>query len=309
MSAEPTKLDAAPAPGVFGIGSVAMIGTLWVVWGISYPIMAEAVRWFEPLTMRCIVMTIAGLVMVGYALATGQHLRLPRPYWGGFVIASLCNMTILQIGMTYGVYLVGGARSAVLIYTMTIWAALFAWWLLGEAITWRRAVALAMGIAAVCALLAQNLTDVRNAPLGVALNLFAALGFGFGMVWTKRSTWPLGLPATAGWQLLIGVVPLLAIWLVVRPDVPLAVVPPLGWAALAYMTLCANVIAYFAWFPLIKRLPATVLGLGSMATPCIGVLSSAVIAGETVKPNDLLALALVCGALALVLSERPKPIR
>ena len=74
----------------------------------------------------------------------------------------------------------------------------------------------------------------------------------------------------------------------------------------AYMALGANVIAYFAWFPLVRRLPAVVLGIGSMVTPCVGMLASAVIGGETIQPNDLLALALVCGALALVLFERPK---
>jgi len=147
---------------------------------------------------------------------------------------------------------------------------------------------------------------VRNAPLGVLLNLIAALGFGFGTVWTKRASWPIGLAAMAGWQLLLGVAPLIAIWLVVLPSVSLAAVPPLGWAALAYMALGANVIAYFAWFPLVRRLPAVVLGIGSMVTPCVGMLASAVIGGETVQPNDLLALALVCGALALVLFERPK---
>jgi drug/metabolite transporter (DMT)-like permease len=290
--------------GGLGLGPLAMLATLWLVWGAAYPIMALAMRWFEPLTLRCIVMTIAGIVLVGYAAAAGQRLALPRAHWGTFTIAALCNMTVLQLGMTYGVYLVGAGRSAVLIYTMTIWTALFARWLLGEALTWRRCVALAMGVGAVIALLAQNLSDVRNAPLGVVLNLVAALGFGFGTVWTKRASWPLGLAAMAGWQLLIGVAPLIAVWLVVMPIVALDAVPALGWAALAYMALGANVVAYFAWFPLVRRLPAAVLGIGSLVTPCVGVLSSAVIGGETIQLNDLIALALVCGGLALVLFER-----
>jgi drug/metabolite transporter (DMT)-like permease len=294
-----------PAAGAVSLGALSMLATLWVVWGAAYPIMALAMRWFEPLTLRCIVMTLAGAVLLGYAAVAGQGLTLPRAHWGSFAVAALCNMTILQVGMTYGVYLVGGGRSAVLIYTMTIWTALFARWLLGEPITGRRSIAVVMGVAAVVALLAQNLTDVRNAPLGVVLNLVAALGFGFGTVWTKRARWPIGLAAMAGWQLLLGVAPLIAIWLVVLPSVPLATVPPVGWAALAYMALASNVIAYFAWFPLVKRLPAVVLGIGSMVTPCVGMLGSAVIGGETVQPNDLLALALVCGALALVLFERP----
>jgi drug/metabolite transporter (DMT)-like permease len=292
-----------PAAGAFGLGPLALLATLWLVWGAAYPIMAVAMRWFEPLTLRCIVMTVSGGVLLAYATAVGQRVRLPRAHWLDFTIAAVCNMTILQIGMTYGVYFVGAGRSAVLIYTMTIWAALFARWLLGEPITRRRAAALVLGVAAVGALLAQHLPDVRDAPLGVALNLLAALGFGFGTVWTKRAAWPVGLAAMAGWQLVIGVAPLIVAWLVITPTVTLGAVPPLGWAALAYMILGANVVAYFVWFPLVHRLPAAVLGIGSLATPCVGVLSSTVIAGETIQPNDLLALALVISALALVLFE------
>ncbi|MBI3517248.1 MAG: EamA family transporter [Proteobacteria bacterium] len=300
INSRPTSL---PAVGTVGLGSLALLATLWLVWGAAYPIMAVAMRWFEPLTLRCVVMTVSGIVLLGYAVAAGQRIRLPRAHWGDFAIASFCNMTVLQIGMTYGVYFVGAGRSSVLIYTMTLWAALFARWLLGEPITRRRAVALGMGVAAVGALLVQHLPNVRDAPLGIALNLIAALGFGFGTVWTKRAAWPLGLAAMAGWQLLVGVAPLIAVWLVVMPSVVLGAVPTTGWAALAYMILGANVIAYFAWFPLVHRLPSAVLGIGALATPCVGVLSSALIAGETVQPNDLIALALVVSALALVLFE------
>jgi drug/metabolite transporter (DMT)-like permease len=291
------------AAGGFGLGPVALLATLWIVWGAAYPIMALAMRWFEPLTLRCVVMTVSGVALLGWAAAAGQRMRLPRAHWLDFTIAALCNMTVMQIGMTYGVYYVGGGRSAVLINTMTIWAALFARWLLGEPITARRGFALVLGIAAVVALTAQHLPDVRDAPLGIVLNLVAALGFGFGTVWTKRAAWPLGLAAMAGWQLLIGVAPLIAVWLVVLPHVPIGAVPAHGWAALAYMILGANVIAYFAWFPLVHRLPAAVLGIGSMVTPCVGVLSSALIGGEAIRPNDLLALALACSAIALVLFE------
>src|SRR5258708_28450414 len=138
----PTPL---PAAGSFGLGSLALLATLWLVWGAAYPIMAVAMRWFEPLTLRCVVMTVSAAILLGYAAAAGQRLRLPRAHWVDFTIAAVRNMTVLQIGMTYGVYYVGAGRSSVLIYTMTIWTTLFARWLLGEPITKRRVVALAMG--------------------------------------------------------------------------------------------------------------------------------------------------------------------
>ncbi|HUA54494.1 MAG TPA: DMT family transporter [Candidatus Sulfotelmatobacter sp.] len=302
----PAALDS--ATGTYGLGSLALVATLSLMWGAGYPAMAVAMRWFEPLTLRCAVMLASGVILLLYAAATGQRLHLPRRQWRDLAVCALFNMTILQIGMTYGVYFVGAGRSSVLIYTMLIWTALFARLLLGEPLSARRIFALGLGAAAVFALLAQDLSDVRDAPLGVVLNLVAAASFGFGTVWTKRTIWSLDLSAMAGWQLVVGVAPLVAIWFVVAPPVAVVAVPAFGWAAFVYMIVGANVLAYLVWFRLVRRLPAAVLGVGTLATPCVGVLSSALINGDAIRPNDAVALALVCGALALVLFE-PRPPR
>ena len=222
----PAALD--PATGAYGFGPLALVATLSLMWGAGYPAMAVAMRWFEPLTLRCAVMLASGVILLLYAAATGQRLHLPRRQWRDLAVCALFNMTILQIGMTYGVYFVGAGRSSVLIYTMLIWTALFARLLLGEPLSARRVLALALGAAAVFALLAQNLSDVRDAPLGVVLNLIAAASFGFGTVWTKRTIWALDLSAMAGWQLVVGVVPLVAIWLVLAPPAVLGGVPVAG---------------------------------------------------------------------------------
>jgi drug/metabolite transporter (DMT)-like permease len=102
-----------------------------------------------------------------------------------------------------------------------------------------------------------------------------------------------------GWQLLIGTVPLAVGWLIAMP--PLELPDAAHWLAFAWMVLVGNVLAYLVWFRLVDRLPTVVVGIGSLVVPCIGVLSSALVLGEAVRPADLIALALVCAALGLVL--------
>jgi probable blue pigment (indigoidine) exporter len=102
-----------------------------------------------------------------------------------------------------------------------------------------------------------------------------------------------------GWQLLVGTVPLAVAWLVERP--PLVLPDAAHWLAFAYMVLVGNVIAYLVWFRLVDRLPTVVVSIGSLVVPCLGVLSSALLMGEAVRPADVLALLLVCAALVLVL--------
>jgi len=290
-------------PGL-DVGQLALLATLWLAWGLAYPIMGFAMAAVDPLTLRTAVMVFAGVLLLAYAAATAKRLKLPRALWRDLAISAFGNMTICQMGMTFGVYYVGAGRSSVLIYTMPLWAALFARLLLGDPITLRRGLALALGAASVAALLAQHLPQVRNAPLGVLANLIAAMGFGFGTVWTKRTAWPLDLAALAGWQLLVGAVPLVLVWLAVRPPLELARLDATHWAAVVYMAVIGNALAYLVWFRLIDRLPTTVAGIGSLVVPCVGVLSSTVLVDEAIQPTDLVALGLVCSALGLVLFER-----
>src|SRR5260221_2999985 len=187
-------------------GQLALLVTIWLSWGIAWPTMGLALRVVDPLTQRCIVMLIGGVSLLLWGVLSGSRLAIPRGERRDLVICALLNMTICQVAMTYGVYYVGAGRSAVLLYTMPLWAALGAWLILKDPITWRRGVALLLGVASVAALLVQALPQVRNAPLGVAVNLLGAFAFGFGTAWTKRTVWTLDPTMVAGWQFLIGFV-------------------------------------------------------------------------------------------------------
>jgi drug/metabolite transporter (DMT)-like permease len=281
----------------------ALLPIVWLSWGLSYPATAVALAGFDAWSCRCLVMlTGGGVLLVGAALA-GRSLRVPRPLWRDLVIAALCNMAIFQLCMTYGVLLMGAGRTAVLVYTMPLWAAVFARLVLGEAMTRARIAALALGLGGVATLLSQDLSGLQNAPLGAALTLLAAVSFGFGTVWTKRQRWTLDLGVVVGWQVLLGALPLIPLWAVFGAPFHPAAAPPASWLALLYLAVIGNAIAYIAWFRVIRAFSATVSGLGALAVPCVGLVSSAVLLRQSMTPADLGALALICVALALVLLE------
>jgi drug/metabolite transporter (DMT)-like permease len=287
----------------------ALLVVVWLSWGLSYPIMAVALQGFDVWTCRAIIMVLGGTALLLLAVARGKSLRVPRALWRDLVIAALCNMTIFQIGMTYGVWLMSAGRTAVLIYTMPIWATLFGRLVLGEKLSAAKLGGLGLGIAGIAVLLSQNLSSLRNAPVGAALILIAAMSFGFGTVWTKRRRWTIDVIVMAGWQVVLGAIPLVAVWAVLagaglldRP-VDFAAIPGTSWLALLYLSLIANSLAYIAWFRVVRAFSATVSGLGTLAVPCVGLVGSALILGERLTPFDVAALGCVCAALVLVLVE------
>jgi drug/metabolite transporter (DMT)-like permease len=164
----------------------------------------------------------------------------------------------------------GPARTSIRVYTMPIWAGLFARVMRGERLTRNRIAALLLGAGSVAVLVSQDLTHVRDAPLGAALTLVAAMSFGLGTVWLKRRAWPVDSSVIAFWQLAIGLVPLLVVWAAFSAPPDLSRAGPAQWAALGFLGVIASGAAYFAWFRIVGLLPASISGISSLVMPCTG---------------------------------------
>ncbi|HXP04964.1 MAG TPA: DMT family transporter [Stellaceae bacterium] len=281
-----------------------LLPVTWFSWGVAYPVTGIALGGFDILTLRVLVQILGAAALGGQGMLSGISFRVEREAWPDLVITALLYMTIMPICMTLGMYLMSPGRTSMLIYTMPIWASLFARPLLGERFTAPRLVALTLGAAAVVSMVSQDLSSLRNAPLGAALALVAAMAFGLGTVWLKRRRWRANSSAVAFWQLVIGLVPLIFIWLIVSFPPDLASVMPVHWLALLFLGVISNGIAYFAWFRIVRVLPASVSGISSLAVPCVAVSASALMTGERLGPHDLLAMALIGAALATVLGEQ-----
>ncbi|BBK32356.1 drug/metabolite transporter (DMT)-like permease [Stella humosa] len=289
------------ADGQVTLFGYALLAVVWMSWGLSYPVMRIALDYIDPWASRCLVMLLAGTFLLAVARATGHSLRVPRDHWRDLVVVAIINMSIFQIGMTYGVLLLSPGRTALLIYTMPIWTAILATLFLKERPTPRHLAALCLGIAGIAVLMSQDLSKLANAPAGAALTLMAAFAFAAGTILLKRRIWRVDVGVLAGWQLLVGVLPLLAIWSVADVHTDWAAIPLDGWLAVAFLAYISNAAAYLAWFRVVASLPATVSGIGILAVPVVGLGSSAIVVGEAVGPHEIAALLCIGSALGITL--------
>lgn len=284
--------------------ALLLLFVVWVTWGLSYPITAFALQGFDVMTTRSLAQILGCVALLLHALWRRQRLTVEREAWGDLVIAGLLNMAALPIFFTFGIKLLGPGRTAILIYTMPIWANLFARIILGEPLTWQRIAALFLGTVAVVFMVSEDISRIKGAPLGAALTLLAALSYGLGTVWFKRRRWRAPLAAVTFWQLAIGLVPLFPIWALwsFPPDLTRASAGE--WGALLYMGIFSNAVAYLAWFAVVDRLTAGISAVGSLAIPCLAIAFSAVLSNERLYPQDFAAMAMIGAALILVLVER-----
>ena len=103
---------------------------LWFCWGFSYPATKIILRELDIWTSRTLIMGAAGILLLILAFITKKALKVPKKYYSDLIIAAFLNMTIFQICMTLGVHFFSAGRTVVIVYTMPLWAILFAWLLL-----------------------------------------------------------------------------------------------------------------------------------------------------------------------------------
>ena len=272
---------------------------LWFCWGFSYPATKIILRELDIWTSRTLIMGAAGILLLILAFITKKTLKVPKKYYSDLIIAAFLNMTIFQICMTLGVHFFSAGRTVVIVYTMPLWAILFAWLLLDESPPLSRLIALIMGVSGLAVLLSQDFSHLNSPGLGALCTIIGAISFGLGTVWMKRRVWENDPTVIAGWQLIIGTIPLIPFWMLMGTETPWTDLRLVTWGNFIFLIIIANVLAYFLWFRILQIFPASVSGLGTLAVPIVGIIASALILGEIIGAHELIALGLIVSALAL----------
>jgi drug/metabolite transporter (DMT)-like permease len=153
---------------------------------------------------------------------------------------------------TVAMKFVSVAEGALIIYTMPIWAMLFAWPFLHVRPTARDVIALILGLAGVALLLGATGYSLSSGEvIGDVLSLACAMLFALGNVLNRK---PLPMPplVAVAWQVGLGCLAMLILGLVFEhPNY--GAISPIGWACFVYMTLVSMGVCYLTWFETLRR--------------------------------------------------------
>lgn len=286
--------------------AVLPIGVLTLIWGCNWPVLKMGVTEMAPLTFRGLTLPLAAFGLLAVARLGGASIRLPREWWGRVAILALFNITAWNGFVLFGVQQMPAGRSAILAYTMPIWATLIATFVLHETLSRQKIVGLLLGTAGMALLIGEEIAVIRHAPFGALMILVAAITWAVGTVLLRKWKPPIAQNTLSGWMMLFGWLPLalLAPFLDPQPlSTTLASLSPEGWFALGYNIFLAGTVAHWAWFTLARTLPVAVSSLSSLPVPVVGVFAGIVVLHERPGVQEWLALTLVVLALFTVLFQ------
>jgi drug/metabolite transporter (DMT)-like permease len=301
----------APAAPVLA-SSILQIVVLALVWGCNWPVLKLGVTELAPLTFRGASLPFAAVGLLLVSKLSGDSLAIPRAFWPRLAVLALFNVAAWNSLILFGVKEMAAGRSAILAYTLPMWAVLFSLFLLHEPLSRRKIAGLVLGMLGMAVLLGDDVAALDRSPKGTLMILGAAMSWGMGMVLLRL--WKPAIPQATltGWMVLVGWIPiaLAAPFLDPHPLASLATMSGGAWFAVLYNAFLAGTVAYWIWFRMVRTLPVAVSGLSSLPVPVVGVLSGMLFLGERPGIAEFVALVLVLASLGAVMftpAEKPEP--
>jgi len=278
-----------------------LVVVMGFAWGFNWIATRIILSALPPWTMRTLGIGLGDLTLFAAAVVTGVSLAVPRGERFKILIAAFFNVGIFNVCSAYAQIYGTTSRAVVIAYSMPIWSALLAHFVLKEKLNALKLFALAL-CAAGLAILIYPLARA-DFPFGALLALGCAWAWAAGTVYLKWTKIRAATLAIAAWQLLFGWL-MLAAGMVIFDGLPqFSPLPAHVVLWIAYNGLIGMGLAYFLWFVIVDRLPTTTASLGSLLVPVVGVIGSALVMGERPSLTDIVGFACIFAAAASVLLQ------
>jgi drug/metabolite transporter (DMT)-like permease len=281
--------------------ALLLFAAVVVTWGSNWAVTKILVQSFSPLWTTAIRSAVATVVLLVLLLARGQLIVPRRGDVPVIVAVAVLHMAAFSALVAFGLQLVPVGRSIVLGYTTPLWVAPAAWLFLNEAVTRSRLAGIGLGLAGLAAMfnpLAFDWTD-RNALIGNGLLLLAALCWATNILYVRAHNWISTPFQLVFWQALLATVILATLALSIDGAPPQANWSPELAGAFLYAGIFGTALAHWAMVMVNRSLPAVTTSLGLLATPVVGVATSAIWLGEPVGNSLIFAMAMILGGIAI----------
>jgi drug/metabolite transporter (DMT)-like permease len=287
-----------------GLRGRALVAYLLVctVWGSTYLAIRIGVMHLPPMLFAGIRFVIAGALLAGIVLATGD--RLPRSLrdWKVLAITGLFLLLGGNAVVVWAEQHVESGAASVFVAAVPLWAAFFdALWPGGTTVfTWRVGVGLALGFLGSALLAGVTPGELLSADLSgpVALTL-ASASWAFGTVYSKRNPTGTTPYAASAVQMLAGgaVITLLGL---VLGEAGQWRWSGSGIGALAYLVIFGSIVGFTAYAYALRHASATIVGTYAYVNPVVAVFLGWLILHEAVTARTIAAGVLILGAVLMI---------
>jgi drug/metabolite transporter (DMT)-like permease len=300
--AEPPETTAPKNP----LGKIALqvrtyglLIVLSIIWGLAFDAISVAVTLLSPLNLALLRWFIAAAgYLVIYPFFGRSKVRFETKDLPRLLVISFANVPLYHLSLNYGETTVSAGVAGLLVTLGPIFIAFLSRISLKERIGKQLAVALTIATLGTILLAIPDLTGSFGSAIGVLEVITTAVAYALFAVLskplvTKYGALPVAIRAgTIGTLMLL---PLISQNFVAQVEA----LPPIGWAAVLYLSILSTVLGYCMFYVLVSRGAVSRLSIQLYLIPIIAVIGGAVLLGQPITIFTIAGGATLLAAIAL----------
>ncbi|MFC7046647.1 DMT family transporter [Halobacteriaceae archaeon GCM10025711] len=282
----------------------ALFVLLAAVWGSAFMAIKAGLEFFPPVLFAALRYDIAGVLMLGYAVAvTDDWLPSGRGQWTLVAIGSVFMIAGYHVFLFVGELQTTPAAAAVIVSLSPVLTAGFARiFLPGERLSVVGTVGMFLGLVGVVVLAQPDPNNLLGGnAVGEFLVLAAAASFALGSVLTRRVPVNLAIEPMEAWSMLGGAL-LMHLVSIAMPSESLAGVEwtTAGVTALLYLSLASSALGFLIYFDLLERLGPIEINLVSYVAPIFAAISGWLVLGDETDLATVVGFVVIFTGFALL---------
>lgn len=280
--------------------TVLAFAAIYLLWGATFLAIRVAVVEIPPLFTAGVRFLVAGGLLYAFMRVRGA----PAPsmhQWRGLALTALCLFVLTYAALFWAEQYVPSGVTAIFEATLPlITLALEVFVFRHQPFRWRMLGVIALGFGAVAWLLWQG--DGQPLPLLPCMAILSScVAWSLGAVLTRTMPLPRSPALTAGAQMMLGGVVLLALSAAGGELAPFPHVSLRAGLALLYLIVAGSWVGFTAYIWLLTRMPATRVASHAYVNPVVALALGYLVAGEQLTLGMLLASAVILGSVFLIL--------
>lgn len=277
-----------------------------IVWGSTFVVTKAAMREFPPFTLAFLRFAIATVVLTA-VLRRGALAELRTSVSAGrLIFLAFTGVALFTAGFNLALVYGSAAQGALLYATIPAVVAICAVMFLGERLSRRRIVGIALSMLGAASIVVTGEASGADAPAPL---LGAALMIGTVFLWGAYTVAAKPIAAANQAAVTFALSALGALMLAAPSAVELGIAgwPAAtleGWAGVVYLAVFASAGAYALYNFALRELDASTVGAYTNIDPLVGVATAFFFLGETLAPLQGVGAAIVIAGMWLASTER-----
>lgn len=274
---------------------------IYLIWGMNWVVMKTANTFFPPITFVAYRFLFGALVLL--SVWFWLHLPLPKKkYWPWIFLTGILQMGLNNIAAQTSMLTLGAGMVSVLNYSMPVFAAVMAHFLLGERLNWRKGAGIVLAIAGMAVLMDVHAGGDVTA---ICIGLLSAVFWGLASIFVKLKLADVNPISLTTWQMVCASLSLLAYT---------AIVPQgeVVWNAesvlcLIYNGVLASALAFFLWSWILQHIEVSKASVAVLAVPVVGVVGGILCLGEPMTLHIFFGMIMIMAGIYIVVTHKRQP--